>query len=94
MLRTLEERLRLVEVADVGEEALIVHDESRADPSLAFALSRLATGPYEPTPIGVFRAVERPDYGSLVDRQLLEAQGQGVGDLVSLLRSGATWDYD
>ena len=87
--------LRLVEVADVGEEALVVHDESRVNPSLAFALSRLATGPHEPTPIGVFRAVERPDYGSLVDRQLLEAQTRGgAGDLSSLLRSGATWNYD
>jgi 2-oxoglutarate ferredoxin oxidoreductase subunit beta len=58
-------------------------------------LSRLATGPHEPTPIGVFRAFERPDYGSLVDQQLLEAQNrQGVGDLASLLRSGAIWNYD
>jgi 2-oxoglutarate ferredoxin oxidoreductase subunit beta len=82
-------------VADVGEEALVVHDESRSDPSLAFSLSRLATGPHEPTPIGVFRAFERPDYGSLVDQQLLEAQNrQGVGDLASLLRSGAIWNYD
>ena len=31
-------RLRLVEVAEVGEEALLVHDETSADPSLAFAL--------------------------------------------------------
>jgi 2-oxoglutarate ferredoxin oxidoreductase subunit beta len=87
--------LRLVEVKDVGEEALVVHDETLANPSLAFALSRLATGPHQPTPIGVFRAVERPDYGSLVDGQLLEAQSrQGAGELASLLRSGATWNYD
>jgi 2-oxoglutarate ferredoxin oxidoreductase subunit beta len=88
-------RLSLVEVADVGEDALVVHDEKRTDPSLAFALSRLAIGPHEPTPIGVFRAVERPDYGSLVDGQLLEAnKRQGPGELSSLLRSGATWSYD
>ena len=88
-------RLRLVEVADVGEEALLVHDERLRDPSLAFALSRLATGPHEPTPIGVFRAVERPDYGSLVDQQLAEAsKRQGPGELSALLRSGATWSYD
>jgi 2-oxoglutarate ferredoxin oxidoreductase subunit beta len=88
-------RLRLVEVADVGEDALLVHDEQRSDPSLAFALSRLATGPHQPTPIGVFRAVERPDYGSLVDGQLLKAsEREGPGDLSALLRSGATWSYD
>jgi 2-oxoglutarate ferredoxin oxidoreductase subunit beta len=87
--------LRLVEVKDVGEDALVVHDETHVNPSLAFALSRLATGPHQPTPIGVFRAVDRPDYGSLVDGQLLEAQSrQGVGELASLLRSGATWNYE
>ena len=34
-----------------------MHDEARPDPGLAFALSRLALGPYEPTPVGIFRAV-------------------------------------
>jgi 2-oxoglutarate ferredoxin oxidoreductase subunit beta len=87
-------RLRIVEVADVGEEALVVHDEKREDQSLAFALSRLAVGPSEPTPIGVFRAVEHPDYGSLVSEQLEEAHGQqGSGDLEALWSSGATWSY-
>ncbi|MGA2209215.1 MAG: 2-oxoacid:ferredoxin oxidoreductase subunit beta [Acidimicrobiales bacterium] len=87
--------LRLVEVADVGEAALLVHDETREDPGLAFALSRLSRGPYEPTPVGVFRAVERPDYGSLVDAQLLEAQSRkGPGDLGALLASGTTWTVD
>jgi 2-oxoglutarate ferredoxin oxidoreductase subunit beta len=82
----------IVDVADVGEEGLLVHDESRADPSLAFALSRLASGPYSPTPIGVFRAVERPDYGRLVGEQVAAAAGRkGPGDLAALLRSGTTW---
>ena len=36
---------RIVEVADVGEDALLVHDEARTDPSVAFMLSRLARGP-------------------------------------------------
>ncbi len=85
--------LRLVDVADVGEEALLVHDEAEPNPSIAFMLSRLAGGPYEPTPIGVFRAVERPEYGEQVDQQLAAAQDQrGPGDLHALLRSGATWE--
>jgi 2-oxoglutarate ferredoxin oxidoreductase subunit beta len=87
--------LQLVEVADVGEGALLVHDEQRDDPGLAFALSRLSRGPYEPTPVGVFRAVERPDYGSLVDAQLLDAQSRkGPGDLAGLLASGTTWTVE
>src|SRR6204780_254335 len=61
-------RLRLVEVSDVGESAILVHDEQRDDPGLAFQLSRLARGPYEPTPIGVLRAVERSEYGAEMSR--------------------------
>src|SRR5688572_15081294 len=83
---------QIVNVADVGEDALVVHDEKRDSPGHAFALSRLATGPHEPTPVGVFRAVERPDYGQLVGDQLVAAQSsRGAGDLHALLRSGATW---
>jgi 2-oxoglutarate/2-oxoacid ferredoxin oxidoreductase subunit beta len=82
----------IVDVAEVGEENLLVHDEARSDPSLAFALSRLANGPYSPTPIGVFRAVPRPDYGSMAQEQLVAAAAKkGPGDLSALLRSGTTW---
>ncbi len=83
---------RIVEVADVGEDALLVHDEARQDPGLAFMLSRLATGPHEPTPIGVFRAVEAPDYAAETDRQLTAARTKSQGDLASLLRSKPTWE--
>jgi 2-oxoglutarate ferredoxin oxidoreductase subunit beta len=86
-------KARIVDVAEVGEDAILVHDEKREEPGLAFMLSRLATGPYEPTPIGVFRAVDRPSYGEEVQRQLVAAQERhGPGDLAALLRSGATWE--
>jgi 2-oxoglutarate/2-oxoacid ferredoxin oxidoreductase subunit beta len=84
---------RIVDVADVGEDALLVHDVDRGDPSVAFMLARLSRGPFEPTPIGVFRSVERAEYGGSVDRQIASAIDQkGPGDLAALLRSGATWD--
>jgi len=87
--------IRIAEVAEVGEEALLVHDETRPDPSIAFMLSRIATGPHEPTPVGVFRAVERDEYGARVDQQLAAALEQrGPGDLAALLRSGATWEVE
>ena len=64
----------------------------RTDPGLAFQLSRLSRGPYEPTPIGVFRDVDRPDYGSAMSQQLHDAmERKGAGDLAALLRSGSTW---
>jgi 2-oxoglutarate ferredoxin oxidoreductase subunit beta len=84
--------LEVVSVADVGESALLVHDEHQDSPGLAFQLSRLSRGPYEPTPIGVFRDVDRPDYGSSMNRQLDEAvERKGKGDLKELLRSGSSW---
>ena len=86
-------RAKIVDVDEVGEDSILIHDEAREYPDLAFTLSRLARGPHEPTPIGVFRAVEHPEYGSAVSEQLAAAQAaKGPGDLAALLRSGATWD--
>ena len=83
----------IVEVADVGTDALVVHDETQPDPAVAFALSRLAEGPHSPTPVGVFRAVERAEYGESVNAQLAAAnEASGPADLEALLRSGATWE--
>jgi 2-oxoglutarate ferredoxin oxidoreductase subunit beta len=88
-------RAKIVPVSEVGEDAILIHDEERVDPALAFTLSRLSNGPHEPTPIGVFRAVDRPDYGSETDRQLVAAQHKhGSGDLAALLHSRPTWQVD
>jgi 2-oxoglutarate/2-oxoacid ferredoxin oxidoreductase subunit beta len=85
----------IVEVADVGEDALLVHDETRDDPALAFALSRLSSSPTTPTPMGVFRSIQRPTYEAEVQRQLVNAvERQGPGDLGKLIGTGATWDVN
>src|SRR5919106_1320054 len=79
-------RLEIVDISRVGEDALVTHDERRDDPSLAFALSRIADGPTGPTPFGVFRDVERPVYGETMESQLRRADDQqGPGDLERLL---------
>jgi 2-oxoglutarate ferredoxin oxidoreductase subunit beta len=83
----------VVDVATVGEDRLLVHDEHRDDPTLAFALSRIADRPTVPTPIGVFRDVVRPTYEAEIQRQLvMSAERQGPPDLEALLSSGATWE--
>ena len=85
-------QLRLVEVAEVGEEHLLVHDAHRPDPSLAFALARLSNDDRSPTPFGIFRSVERPEYASAVANQVMQAsEKKGPGDLDALLRSNGTW---
>jgi 2-oxoglutarate ferredoxin oxidoreductase subunit beta len=81
-----------VEIVDVKDESeLLVHDAHHAEPSAAFALSRLTRGTCGATPIGVFRDVERPVYDELMQEQLREAREKKEGDLEALLHSGDTW---
>ncbi len=87
--------LAVVDVADVGEDALAVHDMRRHDPSLAFELAHLAERPTGPTPIGVFRSIQRPLYAEFLGRELEAARDKvGDDDLMALLRSGDTWTVD
>jgi 2-oxoglutarate ferredoxin oxidoreductase subunit beta len=84
--------IEIVDVDAVGEDALLVHDVHREDPSLAFALSRLSHTPVGPTPIGIFRDVSRQVYGVEMQRQIEDAtQRKGAGDLERLLHGSDTW---
>jgi 2-oxoglutarate ferredoxin oxidoreductase subunit beta len=81
-----------VEVVDAADEsALLVHDTHAAEPSQAFALSRLTRESCGATPIGVFRDVERPVYDDLMSEQIETAREQKQGDLGGLLHAGDTW---
>jgi 2-oxoglutarate ferredoxin oxidoreductase subunit beta len=81
-----------VEVVAVRDESeLLVHDSHHAQPSAAFALSRLTQSTVGATPIGVFRDVERPVYDELMAEQLETARAQQQDDLESLLHAGDTW---
>jgi 2-oxoglutarate ferredoxin oxidoreductase subunit beta len=87
--------LRIADVADAGEDALLVHDAHDPNPSQAFTLAHLADRPTEPTPIGVFRAVERPLYAEAMTEELEKTRdGFGDGDLDALFRSGDTWTVE
>ncbi|MGE5691218.1 MAG: 2-oxoacid:ferredoxin oxidoreductase subunit beta [Pseudomonadota bacterium] len=82
----------VVEVSEVGEQALLRHDEHHDEPSLAFALSRLTLATVGAAPFGVFRDVERPVYDALMADQIERAQAErGEGDLQALVASGDTW---
>jgi 2-oxoglutarate/2-oxoacid ferredoxin oxidoreductase subunit beta len=79
-------------VDGAAEDELLVHDEQQESASLASALARLSHTPHGPTPIGVFRDVERPVYDRLMEEQLETAKAdQGEGDLAELLHAGDTW---
>ncbi|MER8031785.1 2-oxoacid:ferredoxin oxidoreductase subunit beta [Streptomyces bauhiniae] len=85
--------LTVVTVTPDNEADLLVHDAHAASPTTAFALSRLADpDTLHHTPVGVFRAVDRPVYDSLMSEQLDTAiEQQGKGDLATLLAGGDTW---
>jgi 2-oxoglutarate/2-oxoacid ferredoxin oxidoreductase subunit beta len=85
-------KLQIVAVADVGEDALLVHDAHDPDPSLAFALSHLSRRPTEPTPLGIFRDVDRAVPIVEQGHRLAEARaGVGTEQLDALLGAGDTW---
>ena len=76
----------------VTEGDLYVHDPAAADPTMAFALSRLSW-PVAPTPIGIFRNTDRPPLEKLIWEQVdAVREKQGDGKLEDLLRGGETWE--
>ncbi len=90
--------LEIVELADPGVDtsSLVVHDAHAADPSYAFALSRvesssLRAGGMPVTAMGVFRSVVRPTYDRLMAAQLADARASHQPDLAQLFRSADTW---
>jgi 2-oxoglutarate/2-oxoacid ferredoxin oxidoreductase subunit beta len=83
--------LEAVEVAGADPDSLLVHDYG-ADPSYAFALSRLDSSDFAHSPIGIIRKAERPSYDELMSAQIEGArQKQGDGDLAELLAGSDTW---
>ncbi|HWF54684.1 MAG TPA: 2-oxoacid:ferredoxin oxidoreductase subunit beta [Solirubrobacteraceae bacterium] len=79
--------LEIVDVAERGEEALLIHDPGRDDPGLAFALAKLSSDPNGPTPIGVLRSVKRTVYGRTATRP----DAASLEQLDTLLHASDTW---
>ncbi len=84
----------LAEGQDPVAAGVAVHDETHLSPSYAFALASLAR-PDFPLPTGVFRAVEKPTYETMLQAQVDDALAdRGPGDLGALLHSGDTWTVE
>ena len=93
VVRTADGRLEVAKVAEVGLDALVVHNARTEDPTYAFALSRLShPETLADTPIGVFRNVDRAVYDRQMTSQVEEAiASKGSGDLAALIRGKDTW---
>ncbi|MFL6111918.1 MAG: 2-oxoacid:ferredoxin oxidoreductase subunit beta [Catenulispora sp.] len=92
IVRMPDATLRAVPLAEAGA-GVLVHDAYADEPDLAFALSRLPDpSTLSPTPIGVFRSVQRPTYDKLMANQLDDAARKlGSGKLTELLMGSDTW---
>ena len=77
-------RPQVVNVAEHGAENLLVHDEQ--DPIVSSIISRL--GPGFPTPIGVFRCVERASYDGMMQEQIERAESSKQETMQDLLSAG------
>ena len=86
-------RLRIVEVADVGEDAILVHDADRDDPTPGLR-PRPAVG-RRPLADAVRRVPLGRPARSTPRRSAAARRGvvreKGPGDLATLLRSNGTW---
>ncbi len=88
-----------IEVVEIGKDGitegdLLVHDETRADPTIAFLLSRMEW-PEFPVPMGVFRAVQRPTYDALMAKQIEDViAAEGEGELREIFLEGDTWTVE
>jgi 2-oxoglutarate/2-oxoacid ferredoxin oxidoreductase subunit beta len=78
--------LRVVDVAEVGTRALLVHDAQAPNPEVAFALTRLADPTsLRTTAIGIYRDVHRASYDDLLHEQITDAiDAEGAGDISAL----------
>ena len=76
----------IVDVDDVGEDTLLVHDAHRRTRRWPSCSRGWRTARPAPTPIGIFRQVDRPVYGQQMQPQIEdELDRRGPGDLQALL---------
>jgi 2-oxoglutarate ferredoxin oxidoreductase subunit beta len=96
VIRDLDGDLKIVETATADRSRILVHDETRADPSQAFALSRLTeTGVLRQAPIGIFRRVSRPSYDDLLRDQIAAVRAEDTGAALAAVIAGQdTWEAD
>lgn len=80
---------------EYSESDLWVHDEKDENPIRAFILAHMTDYPSMPTPIGVFRDIDKPTYNDGVHAQLENVKTKkGEGNLHDLLYGGNTWEVE
>ncbi len=84
----------VVNVAEVGIEQILVHDQYSEDPAYAYMLSGLQNPDY-PLAMGIIRSINRPVYEEEILQQNREiTEKKGPGKLEDLLNSGDVWTIE
>ncbi|OWK44518.1 2-oxoacid:ferredoxin oxidoreductase subunit beta [Fimbriiglobus ruber] len=79
---------------DCGPDDLLIHDETLSEPTLANLLSRMVN-PEFPEVVGVLRAVRKPTYEELMDKQAADAVAKkGPGKIEDLFKAEDTWTVE
>jgi len=83
------------EIVDYKEgmdtKKLLIHNEKDPEPNYAYFLSQM-NFPEMPVPFGVFRAIERPTYDAMMDKQVASSiKSKGQGKLKDLIYGPDTW---
>ena len=94
VVRSADGALTIAENVADGDPSVVIHDAHAADPSYAFALSRLQSLDVRYSPMGVLRDVGRAVYDTQMTAQVEQARAVSPGDdddLGALLRGNDTW---
>jgi 2-oxoglutarate ferredoxin oxidoreductase subunit beta len=75
----------------ISKEDLLVHDENASEPTLAYFLSRF-TYPEFPEPIGVFRAIKKPTYDEMFNKQVQDAKKAQQKSFQDVIEEGEVWE--
>ena len=95
IVRNPDGSVRSVPSSEVSADLpVVVHDPYAADPTAAYAISRLDRDPDAPIPMGIFRSVSAPAYDDQVREQVASAQTESElsdADIDALLAGRDTW---
>ncbi|GMR25723.1 MAG: 2-oxoacid:ferredoxin oxidoreductase subunit beta [Ignavibacteria bacterium] len=77
------------------KDDILVHDEFSEEPILAMILAHITDDPAFPTPIGVFRQIQRETYDAAISSQIdFVTEKRGKGDLKKALFGANTWEVN
>ena len=83
--------MEVVNLSDVDESQLVVHNSKDPDPAYTSFLTQM-NYPDFPVPYGIFKEVERPTYEDMMTEQVEQARAQKGNDLQALLKGKDFWE--